>query len=410
VADANVEWTQGWRTVASGSVGMVFMTAVPTVTGVVMAPLMNEFGWSRAVITANVLVCSLMTLLLAPVLGRLIRGYGPRRCALGGVLGAIPALVLIAMAGGSFWTWLAAWLVFAVINLGLSPMVWSSAVAGLFNRARGTALAMTLSGAGVSYFVFPPLAVEAVKLFGWRGVYIGLAVLLLVVLLPLIYAWFRSSLDLQVTGLDRDRTAAPAPLTGLTPGEAMRTPQFWQFIAIAALMAVAEGALQVHLYPILHEGGLTPGAAAWVVGLMGVAMILGRILIGFLQDRLPPVPVFGAAVLAVLTSALLAREFTGGAWMGSAVAICLGFGSGGTLIGLAYLTSRYFGLLAYPSIYGLMMGGFSVGYGIAPVAAGHVRGETGSYMSIFNWLALALFAALLLAAFLGRPKVSEAPA
>jgi MFS family permease len=409
VADSDTEWTHGWRTVASGAVGVAFMTAIPTVTGVVMTPLMNEFGWSRALITANVMLCALMTLLLAPLLGRLISRYGPRRCALGGILGAIPALLLIAMSGGSSWTWLAAWFIFAVINLGMTPMVWSSAVAGLFDRGRGTALAITLSGSGVAYFIFPWLAVEAVKLFGWRGVYCGMALLLLVVVLPLTWAWFRGAADLHVAAANRGRSAA-ATLTGMTPREAMRTRHFWQFIVIAALMALVEGALQVHLYPILHEGGLAPQAAAWVFGLMGIAMIFGRMLIGFLQDRLPPVPVFALSVIVVMIGALLARSFTGDAWLGSAVAICLGLGSGGTLIGLAYLTSRYFGLLAYPSIYGLVMGGFSLGYGIAPVVAGHVRETTGSYMLIFNWLAAALFVAALLIVMLGRPKLSEAPA
>lgn len=405
------EWKRGWRTVASGSVGVVFMTGIPSVTGIVMAPLMAEFGWSRAVITANVLINAVMSLLLAPVLGRLIARFGARRCAIAAVIAAVPGLLLIATAGGSASTWIGAWTLFAVINVGLSPMMWSGAVAGLFDRARGIALAITLSGAGIAYFVFPPFAVLMLQRFGWRGVYVGSAVLMLALLLPMIYAWFRGRSELDANDRPTAGPNAAARLPGFTLGQAARTRQFWQFALLAALVALAEGALQVHLYPILHEGGLNSAMAAWIASLMGIAMIVGRLLTGFLLDRLPPLPVFAASMLTLLASCLLARGFTGNLVEGAAVSLCLGLGAGGTINALAYLTSRYFGLAAYAAIFGLLMGSFSVGYGIAPVVAGYMREAAQSYVPIFDWLAGALVASTLLTLSLGRPGLfqPEAP-
>jgi len=399
------EWRRGWRTVASSFVGVIFMAAVPAVTGVVMAPLTAEFGWSRSIIAANVFICSVMTLVLAPSAGRLIARFGPRRCALAAITAAIPALLLIALTGGSPLTWLGAWFIYAVINLGISPIIWSGAVAGLFDRARGMALAVTLSGAGLAYFVFPPLAVAVLTEFGWRGVYVTLAVLFLVVLLPLCYAWFRSASDLPDTTRSGEQPVGPVTAVGFALGEALRMRQFWQFAGVAALMAIAEGALQVHFFPILQEGGLSAGEAAWVASMMGIAMVVGRILAGYMQDKLPPLPVFGCSILFVLASCLLLRYSTGDTLMGTAVSICLGLGAGGTTIGLAYLASRYFGLLAYPSIYGLLMGGFSLGYGAAPVVAGHLREVSGSYVPIFNWLAAILAVAAALTWLLGPSKL-----
>jgi len=405
MAGFGYEWNRGWRTVASAFVGVIFMTAVPIVTGVVMAPLMAEFGWSRAIITSNVFLCSIMTLLLAPVLGRLMIRFGPRRCALAAIIAASPALVLISLTGGSPLTWLAAWAVFAVFNVGISPIVWSGAVAALFDRARGMALAITLSGSGIAYFIFPPLAVALLNRFSWRGVYIGIAALLIVVLVPIVYAWFRGAEDLGVGGDHSDREGASAMRNGFTLQQALRMPQFWQFITVAALMALAEGALHVHFFPILREGGLSASEAAWVISLMGIAMIAGRVLTGVLQDRFPPVPVFGLSITLVLVSCILLRFFPGNALAATAVSVCLGAGSGGTTVGLAYLTSRYFGLHVYPSIYGLMMGAFSLGYGIAPVAAGYFREVTGSYFLIFDWLGAALLVAVIVTGFLGQSKV-----
>jgi len=138
---------------------------------------------------------------------------------------------------------------------------------------------------------------------------------------------------------------------------------------------------------------------------MGIAMIAGRVLAGALQDRLPPVPVFGLSIALVLVSCILLRFLPGDALAGMAVSICLGAGSGGTTVSLANLTSRYFGLLAFPSIYGILMGGFSLGYGLAPVMAGYFREVTGSYFLIFEWLAGALVVAVIVTSLLGRPKV-----
>ncbi|GAA0317381.1 hypothetical protein GCM10009087_29710 [Sphingomonas oligophenolica] len=287
-------------------------------------------------------------------------------------------------------------------------MVWSGAVAALFDRARGMALAITLSGAGIAYFAFPQLAVVMLRNFGWRGVYAGIAALLLLILLPLVYFWFCRPADVSVTPDSKDHVRARLADTGFTLGQALRMRHFWQFIAVAILMALAEGSLQVHFFPILREGGLPSSEAAWVISLMGIALIAGRILAGFMQDRFPPVPVFGFSIAIVLASCLLLRFFSGDPLMAMAVSICLGVGSGGTTIGLAYLASRYFGLSAYPSVYGLLMGGFSLGYGVAPVVAGYFREVTGSYIPTFDWLIVALVVAVILTGLMGPVKVGSA--
>src|SRR4051812_9675902 len=130
------EWARGWRTVFSGTLGMTAMAGVSSVTGVVMGPLNSEFGWPRAVVAANIFICSIMTLVLAPAAGALIARYGVRRLALASGLAAVPGLLLIASAGRSPLTWYAGWIVFSIINVGIGPMVWSTAVTALFDKAR----------------------------------------------------------------------------------------------------------------------------------------------------------------------------------------------------------------------------------------------------------------------------------
>lgn len=408
---ASTEWNRGWRTVASGSVGMVFVGGVASVTGVVMAPLSEQFGWSRTLITSNIMICAVLTLLLAPLIGRMIARWGVRRCAIAGIIAAIPCLAIIALNPGSPVWWVTSWIIFGVINTLLGPLLWSTAVTELFDKARGLALAITLSGGGVAFGLFPPMALFVIQMFGWRGVYFILAMLFAGPLLLVILAWFHGRTDLhrgrpaEMAG----QTVHAGSVSGLTLGQALRGRHFWQLALVCVLVAGVEGAMAIHLYPILNEGGLSPVAAAGVAAVMGWTMIVGRLGTGYLLDRLPARYVFAGAIAAILLSCVLAQIFTGNYPLGVLIATLLGLGSGGTINSLAYLTGRYFGLAAYAAIFGLLMGAFAVGYGIAPMLAAHARELLHSYPPLFASFVALAFLSIMLVLALGRGPVFANP-
>ena len=405
------EWKRGWKTVASSSTGVFFMTSFVSVTGIVMGPLVSEFGWPRSLIMSNALICSILVLLLAPAAGSLITRLGPRRFAMFAILAAVPGLLLIALAGGNVLTWLGAWIIFGAINVGLTPLLWMTAVVSLFERSRGLAIALTLSGSGAAYFFCPPFAFIIVEQFGWRAVYVSLAALLLVVQLPLVLIWFLRPGDLdQGQSASNSGDAQAGEATGRTMREALRLRQFWQFAILSVLVGMAEGALTLHLYPILNEGGLPAASAAWIVSLFGGALIVGRILSGILFDLVPPHHVLTGSIGLILIASVFAWCFAGGPIEGVTISSALGLGAGGIVNALAYLTPRYFGMKAYTSIFGMLMGAFSTAFGISPVVAGYLRDSTGNYASIFGTLVAALATALMLSLFLGSAgRLATAP-
>lgn len=406
------EWGRGWRTVASGTLGMTAMAGISSVTGVVMEPLHDAFGWSRAVVAINVFLCSAMTLLLAPLAGAVTARLGVRKVAIWSTIATIPCLLSISATGGSPWTWYAAWTVFAVINVGIGPMIWSMAVSGLFERSRGLALAVTLSGGGLAYLLFPPVAVLTEAHYGWRGVYVAIAAIFLLFLLPILIGLFRAREDLPAAeamdGPSSTGHATASSATGLVLAEAMRTRHFWQLAFLALLVAFVEGVMMVHLFPILKEEGLSATTAAGIASAMGLSLIAGRLLTGVLLDRLQASHVFAASIVFLLLCCLMGRIVEGNVLTGTAVGVLLGLGSGGTTSTLAYMTGRYFGLRAYAAIFGMLMGIFALGYGIAPSLAGHARDLMSSYVPLFFYLALASVAAAILALTLGRgPKLTH---
>jgi MFS family permease len=135
---------------------------------------------------------------------------------------------------------------------------------------------------------------------------------------------------------------------------------------------------------------------------MGLALIVGRLITGLLLDRMQATYVFAVAILLLLMSCLCARVIAGNMLIGILVAVLLGLGSGGTSSTLAYMTGRYFGLRAYASIFGILMGVFALGYGTAPALAGHVRDVLDSYTPMFSYLGVGAGVAMVLALTLGR--------
>jgi cyanate permease len=163
-------------------------------------------------------------------------------------------------------------------------------------------------------------------------------------------------------------------------------------------MSMVVGGLIVNLPAMLADRGVGLAQASSALGLLGVAVIGGRLTVGLLVDRLPAQLVAAAyIVLPSLACLLLARR-------NAAVpaVVLAGLSAGAEVDLLAYLVSRYFGLLQYSRIYGWALSTFSAGVGVGPLLAAWVRDTTGSYaIALYVFAVMAGMAALLVAS-LGR--------
>jgi predicted MFS family arabinose efflux permease len=126
---------------------------------------------------------------------------------------------------------------------------------------------------------------------------------------------------------------------------------------------------------------------------VGLATILGRLISGFLLDRVFA-PHLAAAIFLIpligMTTLLL-----GGASLtaGLAAAICFGFSLGAEVDIVGYLVSRYFGLHRYGEIYGYIFAIFTIGSGVGPYLMGLSFDKTHSYSA-----ALGTFCGMLIVA------------
>src|SRR5262249_37704907 len=132
----------------------------------------------------------------------------------------------------------------------------------------------------------------------------------------------------------------------------------------------------------------------------GIALIGGRLLAGYLLDRIfaPYValvffvaPMIGIVLLLVASQPKLAA--TG--------AIFVGLGLGAEVDLIAFLLSRYLGIRSFGEIYGYLFAIFMLGTGLGPFLMGVSFDRTGSYALVLGCFEIALMVASILMLRLG---------
>ncbi len=379
------EWRQYGSIMPACVFGMVLVAMHAYSLGVMMVPLEKEFGWARSQISAGPLVTSFATLLMAPIAGRLLDKKGPRKVALLGVPIFGVSIGMISLAGPSIYSWLALYAVLAVALLMVFPTVWTAAIAMRFEKNRGLAMALALSGTGITSAVVPAITAHLVEAYGWRGAYIGLGTMSVVVVFPLVLLLF-----------DRDDThRRVAQQTALVPGALSAKNEFKQprfiVLALAALLySIGATGLGINAVPILIDEGFKLSAAAEIAGLIGIGTITGRVLGGFLLDHMDGRFVaVGCGIFAMMMAAILLwTEQSAGA--ASAACFFLGLAAGAEYDACAYLTTRHFPRRNFGALFGLIGALSGVGAGVAPMIANTIYDVTLTYESVL-WGIFPLF-------------------
>ena len=145
---AAAEWRRYWPLVLATSAGMALAAMLSVCFGIVLEPMEQELGWSRAQISSGPFIVSMMGLVLAAPAGHLIDRFGARRCGILVVAISLVASVTIGLTD-ELWQWQAAWSLFG-IPAAFTSTVWLAPVSTIFEKGRGMAIAITISGIGVS--------------------------------------------------------------------------------------------------------------------------------------------------------------------------------------------------------------------------------------------------------------------
>ncbi len=381
--------------------------------GVFLVPLTKEFGWSRAEISGGLLFWSWVQAFLIPIAGWLMDRYGVRRIAIGGLLLMAATLVALSFQSGSIAMF---YVLFAVIGVcsSLGGFVGNAKlISGWFSRRRGLVLALVAMGAGLAGSLIPQWTGLSVSGLGWREAYLVVAAYVLVFVVPVFFFLYESPTILAARA--RGESLSKSDATGMSVREASKYPSFWLCLAALVLNTALLG-LNLHMVPLLTGRGLTLQTAATVLSAQVGGSTIIYLVAGYLLDKIstPKLALFFS--LCAVGGLLLIHHGSGVTQMLIA-GILIGAGTTGEGSVVPYFLTRYFGLKAFASIYGLMWGIAAVANGIQPVILGYIFDTQGSYGWGLVYCEACVFLVAVCFFFLPRyrfaarlPEVEPAPA
>ena len=378
--------------------------------GVMIVPLERAMGWSRSEISTGLLIVSLTGLVCTVLSGLLADRIGVRRVAISGLFFYCLAFAGIGMTGPSISSWYIAWGIMAVAASISSGMIWNIAIVSRFEKHRGLALALTLSGTGLYIAAVPPVMLALVENYDWRMAYFAMSIFILVAAAPLAIAFFYDAHDLKRVAPAREEIVdARSHKTGLDIREALSGRHVWQIAASFFAIALVVGGLLVHMQPMLIDNGVTAKTAAFVVSIVGPAVIAGRLVTGVLLDRYSTRLIAGTVPLFAVASCLLLLGFDGALWMAVLAAILLGIATGAEGDLLGFVVARYLGTKNFGALAAIVSGLFGLGVGLAPTLAGTAYDALGSYSVVLQSCIAAALTAAVLFYSLGQTPHHEDP-
>ena len=307
----------GWYVVAASFVIMFLNAGARLMIGVLVKPMIADFGWSRSAVSAAVFVNMAVFSVAIIVAGRLYDRYGPKRIILVSSLLFSGGLMLMAVMT-SLWQFVLFYGVISAAGLGgtTSP-IFGAIVSRWFERKRGSAISLAMSGTSLGQFALVPLFTAFLLDEGWRSTMLWVGVLCLVVNVVLVFWVLRG--DPKELGKEpyghAEVAAAAAPAASGAPAaapeprslglrEAMRTGSFWLFAVAMFVCGAGDFLLTTHLVPMATDHGVPTSTAVAMLAWFGLMSLGGILLAGpasdLIGDRIPMALAFGLRVVLFL--------------------------------------------------------------------------------------------------------------
>ena len=295
----------GWVIVAVSFVNLAVVFGIWYSFSVFFVAILKEFGWSRAA-TAGVFSCFMMVhSLSAVVIGGYIDRLGPRL-----VFPAASCIVALGLFLSSrlhslweFYLWYGILTSIGVCAIGF--IAHGIVLPKWFNRKRGLAIGIAMAGVGIGMQLLVPATQFMISTLGWRSAYCMLALIILVLLFPLNALLQRkdpeeigqvpdgaSAGDHAESGSTGKADLFQQPIAG-TIGEAVRTRSFWFLSLTFFFTPMAVQGTLIHQVAGVVDKGFSAAQGAFIFGLAGIMGSGGKILFGYLSDKIGREKAFG---------------------------------------------------------------------------------------------------------------------
>lgn len=379
--------TARWKVVFAGFI-LALMGGVSYSWGVLVIPMMEEYGWIMTEATLPFTVFLVVFSIAMIPAGRLVDRLGPRSIA---AIGAVIFFISYSLSAlvthfPHHWWLMITYGVIGGIGCGLTYASVAPPIRKWFPDNPGLAVSFAVMGFGLSALIAAPIKANyLLPVHGIEGTFFILAIItssmslfgaLLIGNPPTDWSPLGTNPGKKIKDTIRIRKE-------LTPREVVREPSFWITWATFALVA-GGGLSSLGLIPTYGQRviGLTPAESALAISIFAGFNGFGRPLAGFLGDR------FGYLRIMTFTYAIQAITlitfpfFVTSKVMLYTSSALIGWGLAVTLALFPALTSISFGTGNLGVNYGLLFTAFGAGSVASSIGAWlfHI---SGSYTPIF---------------------------
>jgi predicted MFS family arabinose efflux permease len=383
-------------TLAAAGILMVTMGTRQSM-GLFVGPLNTATGLGIATISFAMAVAQFTWGAIQPLAGAAADRWGPRPVLIAGILVLSLGSVLTPLLASKWGLIFTIGLLTAIgSGAGSFSVLIGAAAQRLPAESRGSASGVINAGGSMGQFVFAPLTQKLIQVLGWMGAMYSLAALTLLAL-PLI-------------GKVAKPGAAHAAGAPTADGQ-----------ADTGLRKALKNALQDRSYLLLHAGfftcgfhiaflvthlpnevnlcGLPPSVASWSLALIGLANIVGSLVVGNLvgvyRSKMILAIMYGSRALLVLWYLAMPRE----SWVFYVFAVGLGLTWLATVPPTAGLVGKLFGVRYLGTLFGLTL----LSHQIGGFLGAWLGGLAVTRFNNYTWMWWADIALAALAAVLNLP-------
>ena len=383
----------GWVIVFLGFMVMALVfVAGFSVNSLFVVAVCEDFGIARATLSLYLSISNVAMLVSAPFMGKLMSKYGWKRVGTISIVLLAACIALLSFAPNIYFFYVVA--IFRGVGYcGGTTMLVNVMVNSWFGpKMKGTAMGVATFGSSVGGFVVMPMVTWVITNYGWRWGYRMLGAIVVIIMVPLMLLL---AVDTpQKKGLTRlgDVGDGSVSLIGPTMDVVRKTPSFWLICVGFCLMVITTGGLSSQAVAYLTDVGIPSATASSIQSTGLLLMIVGKLVIGRLNDKLGGKVAMAFGMICLIGSYLFMYSITLSTKM---VPVYIAFYALGQAIGLlapTVMITAIFGNRSFAAILCYTTLANGLGNAIGPVFMGGVYDLTGSYGA--GWISLAVMAAI----------------
>ncbi len=399
----------GWIIVGFSFTTLGLVHSVWYSFSVFFVSLIREFNWSRAVSAGAFSLFLIISSVIGPFVGGMVDRLGPRRVI---VIGSLILGIGVALCS-LIHLWWHFYIFFGIIvAMGVGGSGWVSNITIVqqwFKDNRGLATGIVSSGIGIGILFYVPLIQYLILQFGWRAAYRIMALAIPLVIISLAMAILRKpSITIPSHPGEKEipevHTKGPLAVNAewmsqsWTLERAITTKPFWLLgvsIFLGSFVTQSTFAHQVAFFVV--DSGLDPLFASYIVGLVGVVSIVGKILLGGLSDRIGREITYTIGISCAIIGLLILTLLSLHPFRLLPYFYPFFFAMGYSVIAALppLITADLFGVQAFGGIFGSLMVFMGSGGAFGAWFAGFVYDLAGTYLPLFIILiACALFSSI----------------